>query len=74
MLVELDTVVLTRAMPEAGLAAGDVGAIVHAYPDHSTFEVEFVGLTGETIAILTVPADAVRAVRPREIATARQVA
>jgi hypothetical protein len=29
MMVELDTVVLTRNVPEHGLAAGDVGAIVH---------------------------------------------
>ena len=36
-------------------------------------EVEFVTLTGDTFSVVTVPADAVRAVNPREIAHARVV-
>ena len=74
MLKELDTVVFTRDLPESGLTAGDVGAIVHAYPNHRAYEVEFVGLAGETIAIETLDAEAVRPVRPREIAHVRAVA
>ena len=74
MLKELDTVVLTRDLPQIGLAAGDIGAIVHAYPDGKAFEVEFVGLTGDTIAVETLLADAIRPVRPREIAHVRAVA
>ena len=35
---------------------------------------EFVGLAGETIALVTLPADAVRAVEKGEIAHARKVA
>ncbi len=38
---ELDTVVLRRALPDAGLEAGDVGAIVHCHSDAS-YEVEFI--------------------------------
>jgi hypothetical protein len=30
---EHDIVVLTRDLPEYGLTAGDVGAVVHVYPD-----------------------------------------
>ena len=36
----LDTVVLTRDVPEAGLRQGDLGAIVEVYGANS-FEVEF---------------------------------
>lgn len=38
------------------------------------FEVEFVTLLGETVAVVTVPADAVRSLREREIAHARILA
>jgi hypothetical protein len=37
-------------------------------------EVEFVTLSGETVAVVTVPAPAVRPVGPKEIAHARMVA
>jgi hypothetical protein len=74
MLKEHDTVVLTRDLPAVGLAAGDLGAIVHIYPDGHALEVEFIGLTGETIAVETLPIDAVRPVQAREIAHVRAVA
>jgi len=38
---ELDTVVLDRDLPEKGLRAGDLGAVVHVYPTWG-IEVEFV--------------------------------
>ena len=38
MLIELDTVALTRDLPAAGLVAGDVGAIVHVYEAGATGE------------------------------------
>ena len=71
---EHDTVALTRDLPEEGLATGDIGAIVHVYPDGLAFEVEFVSLTGKTIAVATLPVDAVRPVRDGEIAHVRQAA
>jgi hypothetical protein len=56
---ELDSVVLTRDLPEAGLRVGDVGAVVYVYaPD--AFEVEFVAPSGETVAVRTVSAEDVR--------------
>lgn len=70
----LDTVVLTHDRPEAGLRAGDLGAIVHRHaPD--LFEVEFVAASGRTQALLTLPASDLRpagdddlmAVRPRGV-------
>lgn len=74
MLNDLDTVALTRDLPEAGLVAGDVGAVVHVYGAGAAFEVEFVDLKGETIALVTLPPEALRPVAPREIAHARAVA
>jgi hypothetical protein len=73
MIKELHTVALARGLPERGLEAGDLGTIVHAYEGGHGYEVEFVTLQGETLAVVTVPADAVRPIRPREIAHVRQV-
>lgn len=51
---ELDTVALTHDIPEQGLKRGDLGAIVHRYADGAALEVEFVDLTGDTLALLTL--------------------
>ncbi|PYI84853.1 MAG: hypothetical protein DME26_12550 [Verrucomicrobia bacterium] len=37
MLAELDCVTLKVALPEHGLAAGDVGTVVHSYKDRRSF-------------------------------------
>jgi len=74
MIKELDPVVLAKALPEHGLQAGDVGWVVMVHSAGAGYEVEFVTLTGETVAVVTVPASAVRAVNSREIAHARAVA
>lgn len=74
MINELDPVVLTADMPEQGLQAGDVGWVVMVHEGGAGYEVEFVTLAGETMSVITVPASAVRAVQPKEIAHARAVA
>lgn len=73
-LAELSRVVLTRDLPDEKLSAGDVGTIVHAYPDGAAFEVEFFTLTGRTIAVATVAAGALRPVAANDVASARSVA
>jgi hypothetical protein len=73
MIKELDTVVLTRDMPQEKLCQGDLGAVVLVHADGQAYEVEFVTLGGETVALMTLPADAVRAVTGREIAHVREV-
>ncbi|MDI3340931.1 MAG: DUF4926 domain-containing protein [Sphaerobacter sp.] len=73
MFRELDQVVLMRDLPEFGLAAGDLGTVVHVYPGGRAYEVEFAALGGETVAVVTLPADAVRSISPREIAHVRAV-
>ncbi len=74
MIQELDTVILTRDVPQQGLRSGDVGTVVLIHRDGAAYEVEFVTLGGETIAVVTLSADAVRPITGREIAHARAVA
>ena len=71
---ELQRVVLTRDVPEHGLATGDVGTIVLIHRDEAGYEVEFAGLDGATVAVVTLDQDDVREVRPREVTHARLVA
>jgi len=51
---EHDRVVLTADFAAEKLAAGDVGTVVHVYPDSRAFEVEFVSLGGDMVAVITV--------------------
>jgi len=74
MLEELDLVVLLRDLPAEKLRAGDVGAVVLCHDGGAGYEVEFTTLTGETFAVVTLPADDLRPVSPGEIANARRVA
>jgi len=71
---EHDPIVLTTDLPEYGLQTGDVGTIVHVYKDAKAFEVEFISLTGKTVAVVTVPADKSRSVQEGEITHARTMA
>ena len=54
MIKEHDRVVLTAPVPAEGLEVGDVGTVVHVYPDCKAFEVEFTTLDGKTAAVATV--------------------
>jgi hypothetical protein len=73
MTKEHDRVVLTVAVPEAGLEPGDVGTVVHIYRDGEAYEVEFVALDGHTAAAATLEAAQVRPVSGREITHAREL-
>ena len=67
---ELDTVVLLRDLPEAGLRAGDLGAVVQVYaPD--ALEVEFVTASGRTQALETLRVVDVRPVRDDDLLAVR---
>jgi hypothetical protein len=72
MIKELDTVVLTEDLAEHGLKRGDVGTVVLLHGD-AGYEVEFVSLKGETLAVVSLAADQVRPLGEREIAQARAV-
>jgi uncharacterized protein DUF4926 len=69
---ELDTIVLTTDLIEHGLKAGDLGTVVLVHK-HGGYEVEFMTLDGETIAVVSLSSAQVRPVGRREIAHARLV-
>jgi len=69
---EHERVVLLADLPEKGLTAGDVGTVIHVYPGGNGYEVEFMTLTGITVAVVTLPAESVREVLQDEVTHARQ--
>lgn len=69
----LESVVLTADLAEYGLERGDIGTIVLVHRGGKGYEVEFVALDGETVAVASVLAAQVRPVARREIAHARAV-
>jgi len=71
---EHDRVVLTTDLAGDNLAASDVGTVVHVHPGARAYEVEFVALDGETVAVVTLEGSQVRPVERREITHARRVA
>ena len=73
MIRELETIVLTRDIPEHSLRRGDIGAVVHCYKDGVAFEVEFVTGKGDTVAVITLESKHVRAMHPNEILHAREI-
>ncbi|MGQ0815638.1 MAG: DUF4926 domain-containing protein [Gemmatimonadota bacterium] len=73
MLSELQTVALTRDVPDHGLVEGDVGTVVHLYPGSAAVEVEFARADGQTIAVLTLRAEDVRALEA-DVLHARRLA
>jgi hypothetical protein len=73
MIKEHDCVVLTTSLPEVGLEAGDIGTIVHVHNRGEAFEVEFMTLKGDTVAVETLAAKQVRALTGRDVAHAREL-
>jgi hypothetical protein len=73
MISAHERVVLTGPVAAEGLVAGDVGTVVHVYPDGKAYEVEFTTLAGNTVAVATVEATSLRPVTGREITHARDL-
>jgi hypothetical protein len=73
MMQEHECVVLTRNLPGEGLEAGDNGTVVHIHKGGAGYEVEFMTLTGETVAIITVAASEIRPLNRRDLAHTRQL-
>ena len=71
MIRELDSVALAVDLPKHGLAAGDVGAVVHVYESAKNFVVEFTTFDGKTVAVAKVSADQIRPLARNEIHRAR---
>jgi hypothetical protein len=73
MIKEHDVIVLTQDLPEERLTAGDVGTVVHVHGGGAGYEVEFMTLSGQTIAVATVMASQVRPVTSRDMLHVRQL-
>ena len=73
MIQELDSVVLATDLPEYGLERGDIGTVVLTHRDGEGYEVEFMTLDGETLAVVSLLAAQVRPIGRREVAHARMV-
>ena len=71
MIKEHDCVVLTRDLAAEGLEAGDVGTVVHIHGEGAGYEVEFMTLAGETVTVITLLPNQLRAIARREIAHVR---
>ena len=73
---QLDTVVLSRDLPEFGLRAGDVGAVVFVLSPDAVEVAPKDAMTGsarDTIAVVTLPSDEVRAVADEEVLAVRAI-
>ncbi len=74
MISEHDCIVLTQDIADEGLQAGDVGTVVHIHGGGAAYEVEFMTLTGETVAVATVLKSQLRPVGPRDVSHVRELA
>jgi hypothetical protein len=67
---ELDTVALSRDLPEHNLRRGDLGAVVHVFgPD--LYEIEFVRASGVTEALVSLGSTDLRAVGDADLLSVR---
>lgn len=57
MWKEHDVVTVTVDVPAEGLSAGDVGAIVHCYPDQNAYEVDFLNDQGRSKGVAATLSD-----------------
>jgi hypothetical protein len=71
-------VVLTQDLPAEGLRAGDIGVVVEHYAPRADtpegYELEVFAATGQTIAVVSVPATAIREATEREVLSVREMA
>lgn len=74
MIKEHDCIVLTQDIPDEGLEAGDVGTVVHIHREAVAYEVEFVTLNGQTVAVATVRPMQLRPVGQRDLTHVRELA
>lgn len=74
MIEEYADAILTENLASHGLEAGDIGTVVMVHDQGAAYEVEFLTLAGETLAVLTLTAAQVRPAAADEIAHVRHVA
>jgi hypothetical protein len=74
MIAEHDCVVLTTDVADADLEAGDIGTVVHVHAGGAAYEVEFMTLAGQTLAVVTLFPAQLRSIQPRDVAHVRELA
>jgi hypothetical protein len=74
MIKEHECIVLTQDLPAGGLQAGDIGTVVHVHRGGAGYEVEFMTLAGETVAVLTLLPAQLRPIARRDLAHVRELA
>ena len=70
-------VILTQDLPRDGLKSGDLGTAVerHVIPGKEDgYRVEFFDMTGQTVAVVTVPASSLRSPTPSDRPAVRVLA
>ena len=73
MIKEHDNVVLTEDLSDQGLKAGDIGTVVHVHRNGEGYEVEFMTLAGDTVAIASLINSQVRTITRQDIAHVREL-
>ncbi|MBI4517482.1 MAG: DUF4926 domain-containing protein [Deltaproteobacteria bacterium] len=73
MIREHDCIVLMRDIPAEGLQAGDIRTVVHIHGGGAAYEVEFMTLAGETVAVVTLLPDQLRPIARRDVAQVRKL-
>jgi len=73
MIREHDCIVLTQDLPAEGLQAGDIGTVVHVHRGGAGYEVEFMTLAGDTVAVVTLLPTQLRPIARRDVAHVRQL-
>jgi len=71
MIAELDEVILDCDLPGHRLTRGDLGTVVLVHNQGEGYEVEFMTLDGDTVAVVTLESAQVRPIGRDEIAHAR---
>jgi hypothetical protein len=73
MIREHDCIVLLQDLPENSLKAGDIGTVVHIHKGGAGYEVEFITLVGETVAVVTLLPFQLRPIARRDLAHVREL-
>lgn len=73
MIKELDSVVLAENLPVYGLEWGDIGTVVLVHGKGEGYEVEFITLYGDTVAVVSLKSSQIRPIGRQEIAHVRPI-
>ena len=72
MIKEFERIILNENIPEKHLIKGDIGSVVMIYENGKAYEVEFITLTGKTVAVVTLDSHQIRQIRKNEISHVRE--